>query len=251
MSYSTYQLLNYCWMAIAAVVFISLFKVTAPYGRHTSTRWGVLVDNRLGWLFMEGPSVFVLLGLMLTNLSVQNVVTWVLAAFFIFHYINRSFIFPFRIRTKSKKMPALIMVFGMFFNLINAFLLGYYFAHFARYDPHDLFGWRFIGGAVLFILGVSINWDYDNRLIHLRKPGETGYKIPEGGLFNWVSCPNLLGEIIEWTGYAILCWNLPAASFLVWTFANLIPRAYSHHRWYKSHFSDYPAKRKAVIPFVF
>jgi hypothetical protein len=35
------------------------------------------------------------------------------------------------------------------------------------------------------------------------------------------------GEIIEWTGYAIACWSLPAAAFAIMTFCNLGPRA--HH----------------------
>jgi hypothetical protein len=47
-----------------------------------------------------------------------------------------------------------------------------------------------------------------------------------------------------------MCWNLPAVSFLAWTVANLIPRALSHHKWYKKQFADYPAGRKAIIPFV-
>jgi 3-oxo-5-alpha-steroid 4-dehydrogenase 1 len=43
---------------------------------------------------------------------------------------------------------------------------------------------------------------------------------------------------------------LPALAFLVWTLANLIPRALDHHKWYRSEFPDYPSKRKAVLPFL-
>ena len=57
-----------------------------------------------------------------------------------------------------------------------------------------------------------------------------------------------MGEIIEWSGFALMCWNLPALSFAVWTAANLIPRALSHHAWYRRTFPDYPPGRKAVIP---
>jgi steroid 5-alpha reductase family enzyme len=102
----------------------------------------------------------------------------------------------------------------------------------------------------LFALGVYINIQSDNILLNLRKPGESGYKIPYGGMFRYVSSPNYLGEIIEWTGYALACWSLPALSFAVWTIANLVPRAIAHHRWYQRQFSDYPAERKALIPFV-
>ncbi|MFA6126771.1 MAG: DUF1295 domain-containing protein [Bacteroidales bacterium] len=250
MTYDTFQNLIYLWMAIAAFFFLLLLKVTAPYGRHTSSKWGPQINNRLGWVLMEAPGMILLLYYVITRASQQNLMSWTLVAFYLFHYINRTFVFPFRIHTKAKGMPVVIVFSGILFNLVNGFLLGYYFAWFAQYSNDDLIQPRFILGTFLFVTGVMINWNHDNKLIHLRKPGETGYKIPSGGLFEFVSCPNLLGEIIEWTGFAIMCWNLAAVSFLVWTVANLLPRALSHHKWYKKHFANYPEGRKAIIPFV-
>ncbi|HMX84253.1 MAG TPA: 3-oxo-5-alpha-steroid 4-dehydrogenase, partial [Saprospiraceae bacterium] len=118
------------------------------------------------------------------------------------------------------------------------------------YENQWLTSPEFIIGTLIFVTGLIINWRSDALLIGLRKQDETGYKIPYGGLFKYVSCPNLLGETIEWGGFAILTWSLPGLAFFVWTFANLIPRAIAHHRWYKQHFSDYPEGRKAVIPFL-
>lgn len=249
MTYENFQNLNYAWMAFGVFFFLILLRVTAPYGRHTSSGWGPQISNRMGWIIMEAPGMILLMYFMITKASVQNVMSWTLVAFYMFHYINRTFIFPFRIHTRTKKMPVMIMFSGIAFNLVNGFLLGYCFTRFSHYSASDLLGPRFITGTLLFVSGMVINWNYDNRLIHLRQPGETNYKIPKGGLFEFVSCPNLLGEIIEWTGFAIMCWNLAAVSFLVWTVANLIPRALSHHKWYKKQF-DYPGRRKAIIPFV-
>ena len=88
-------------------------------------------------------------------------------------------------------------------------------------------------------------------MIDLRANGtSTDYAIPRGGLFDTVSCPNHLGEIVQWFGFALMCWNLPALSFAIWTAANLIPRSLSHHAWYRQHFPDYPRDRSAVIPFL-
>jgi 3-oxo-5-alpha-steroid 4-dehydrogenase 1 len=84
----------------------------------------------------------------------------------------------------------------------------------------------------------------------LRAPGERGYKIPKGGLYEWVSCPNYLGEMIEWTGWALATWSVAGLAFAVYTIANLAPRAVAHHRWYRMQFPEYPPGRKAIIPFV-
>jgi steroid 5-alpha reductase family enzyme len=103
---------------------------------------------------------------------------------------------------------------------------------------------------MLFIAGFAINLYSDTYLISLRQEKGSRYKIPQRGLFRYVSCPNFLGEIIEWGGFALLTWCLPTFSFFIWTAVNLIPRALDHHRWYKSHFSEYPDERKAVLPFI-
>lgn len=249
MNYETYKQIMYVWMAIAVAIFLLLLKVTAPYGRHTSSKWGPQISNKTGWILMEAPAMIVLMYYFIAYSENQNIITYILVAAFMFHYINRTFIFPFRIRTRGKKMPLVIVCSGICFNLVNGFSLGYYFAHFADYTSSYLMQTHFIAGVFIFIVGIFINWKADNMLIRLRKPGDTGYTIPAKWLFDYISCPNLFGEIIEWTGYAIMCWNLPALSFLVWTAANLIPRALSHHKWYQKKFEDYPIERKALFPF--
>mgnify|MGYP003301402655 FL=1 len=70
-------------------------------------------------------------------------------------------------------------------------------------------------------------------------------------MYKYISCPNYFGEIIEWLGFAIMVWSLPAFTFVLWTIFNLVPRAVAHHKWYKNKFSDYPRNRKAIIPFIF
>ena len=87
-------------------------------------------------------------------------------------------------------------------------------------------------------------------MFRLRQPGETGYKIPRGGTYRWVSCPNYLGEMLQWLGWAIASWSLAGAAFAVFTLANLLPRAIAVHRWYKDEFPDYPPARRAVIPYL-
>ncbi len=247
--YAVFQTILLVWIGVAVITFISLLWITAPYGRHAAGNWGPRVSNRLGWIIMELPVLLIVAWFAWDSADRQTLVTWIMIGLFCFHYINRIFIFPFRLHTRGKTMPVLIVGSAIFFNLMNGFSLGYYFHQYADYPQAWITDVRFITGILIFFTGMLINWKADDVLIHLRKPNETHYVIPRHWLFNRISCPNLAGELLEWLGYAILCWNLPALTFLIWTAANLIPRAISHHKWYLQKFSDYPAGRKAIIPF--
>ena len=249
---TTIQYLAIIWITIAIVLFPFLLRITTPYGRHSTKNWGLMIDNRLGWVLMESPSLIIFVLLVLLGPKQPSSPIWILFSLWTIHYFNRSVIFPLRTKTKGKKMPLLIMFFAVFFNLVNASLNGYWLGYVAPAYPENwLIGPRFILGGILFISGFIINQVADKKLIGLRKGGKTGYFIPGGGLFNYISCPNFFGEIIEWSGFALMAWNLPALSFAFWTAANLIPRALDHHKWYKSYFKEeYPKSRKAVIPFL-
>jgi len=248
---STFYFIVYSWIAVALVIFPLVLWVVAPYGRHTTTQWGPLINNKLGWVIMESPALFFFAYFFLFGSNHHTFIPWIFFTLWIIHYTNRTLIFPFRLRTRGKKMPVSIVAMAFCFNLVNGFINGYYLGSLSgSYDITWLYDPRFIAGAILFISGLIINWQSDNILIHLRKPGETGYFIPKGGFFNYISCPNHFSEIIEWTGFALMTWSLPALAFATWTLVNLLPRALHHHRWYKQTFPDYPADRKALIPFI-
>jgi 3-oxo-5-alpha-steroid 4-dehydrogenase 1 len=249
-SWATYQTILYGWILLAVIVFLVLLKITAPYGRHTSSTWGSSISNKWGWMIMELPVLIVLYLLIIPEILLFSFPYLIMIGLFSLHYINRIFVFPFRLHTKGKKMPLVIMFSAIFFNMMNGFSFGYYFSRFASYTNEWLSDPRFVIGVILFFTGLIINWKADNILINLRKPTDIDYKMPAGSLFNKVSCANLFGELIEWLGFAILCWNLPAVTFFIWTTANLIPRALAHHKWYKENFAGYPPNRKAIIPYI-
>ncbi|HNX85985.1 MAG TPA: DUF1295 domain-containing protein [Bacteroidales bacterium] len=252
MKESTFYLLVYTWIAIAIFVFPVIIRIVAPYGRHSSKKWGAVIDNRLGWILMELPALLVFACFFLFGTGNRPAVTWIFFSLWLLHYLNRTLVFPFRLRTKGKKMPLAIVLMGNGFNFMNGFINGYFLGTLATPDQYPLgyfLDMRFIAGILIFFAGMFINWQADTILIHLRKPGETGYVIPQKGFFRFVSCPNHFGEILEWTGFAVMTWSLPGLSFAVWTVVNLLPRALHHHKWYKATFPDYPAERKAVFPF--
>lgn len=236
------------WMGVAVVTFIILQFTSAPYGRHVRAGWGPTLPNRLGWLFMELPGLILVPTLFFLGSGPKTTVHYILVACYVAHYTHRSLIFPWRTKTTGKRMPIAIMGSAIFFNLVNGSVLGGWLGNYAEYAGNWITSPQFLIGAALFLVGVAINVDADNRLLSLRKPGETGYKIPQGGLFRYISCPNLFGEVIEWIGFAVMGWNIATLSFAVWTAANLLPRAIDHHRWYLRQFPDYPRERRAVIP---
>ena len=248
MSSETFFQVCQFWAGIAILTFILLQFVKAPYGRHIKKGWGPEISNKWGWILMEAPSFFIILYFFVS--SDQSSYASLLSLLWLTHYANRTFIFPVRIRTKGKKMPLVIVLSAVFFNLINAGLNGYFLAHFESYTTANYTSWNFLVGILLFFGGAWINQKSDTLLIGLRKPGEVGYKIPKGFLFNYISCPNHFGELIQWGGFALMALNCPAITFLLWTAANLIPRAMNHHKWYKKTFDEYPESRKAIIPGV-
>ena len=246
-----WKLLIWISFILAGVVFVILFFFSAPYGRYARKGWGLPISNNLGWLIMESPSAILFAVFFIIGTAPKNIVLFVFLTLFEAHYIHRAFIYPFTISDHDKKMPVLVMLMGFFFNLCNAYVNArYLFTFSGRYPTRWLIDPRFLIGSSMFIAGFVINRWADQKLRELRKPGETGYKIPSGGLYNCISSPNYFGEIIEWTGWALATWSLAGLSFAVWTFANLAPRAQSNHDWYHAKFQDYPPKRKALLPWV-
>lgn len=251
MTTEIYDYFLYAWIATGIVAFPLLLKKTAPYGRHINNEWGPMISNQIGWMIQEGVAPFFISFWFWTGALEKTNASYFFYGLYMAHYIYRSFVFPFRTRTQGKKIPLIICFSAIFFNFCNTFILGYYLGNIGGNYSNDFFTSSiFLIGFPIFIAGIFINVKSDNMLIALRKPGETGYKIPTGFLFKYVSCPNHLGEMIEWLGFALMLHALPGYSFLLWTFVNLVPRTLDHHKWYHKTFADYPSQRKAVFPFI-
>ena len=62
-----YSIILWTFLGIGTIVFISLFFVTAPYGRHNRKGWGPELNNRAGWIIMESVSPLVFLLFFITG----------------------------------------------------------------------------------------------------------------------------------------------------------------------------------------
>lgn len=237
-------------IGLAALTFVSLFFVTAPYGRHARKGWGPEIGQRAGWVLMELPASLLWLAIYLAGAHALDAAPLALLALWQLHYVNRTFVFPFRIRADGKTTPISIVATAIVFNTLNAYVNARWVSELGSYPASWLLDARFVVGAALFLAGFAINQHADWVLMSLRKPGEKGYKVPRGGMYRWISCPNYFGEILEWTGWAIATWSLAGLAFALYTIANLAPRAIKHHQWYLEKFPDYPRERRALVPFL-
>ncbi|MCA9605822.1 MAG: DUF1295 domain-containing protein [Myxococcales bacterium] len=238
-------------IGIAIPTAVALLWISAPYGRYARDGWGPKIPARLGWILMELPACALYAGIFFFGAHSLELTPLVLLGIWQLHYFHRTFIFPFRLRAEGKTMPVSIPLMAILFNSLNAYVNARWISHLGSYDTSWLLDPRFLVGAAVFATGMAINLHADTVLIHLRKPGETGYKIPKGGLYRYITCPNYFGEIMEWIGWAILTWSLAGVAFAVYTAANVGPRAFTNHRWYLEKFGDeYPKERRALIPFL-
>ena len=237
-------------LVVAAVTFAVLFLVSAPYGRHTRSGWGPTIQRKTGWLVMEAPPILVMAACFAVGRHRAEVAALVLLGLWMLHYLHRDLIFPWRLVGKTRTMPLTVVGMGITFNVVNGYLQGRWLFEFG---PARGLEWltdpRFLIGSLVFLVGFGLNLHSDEVLRRLGRSGE--YGVPRGGAYRWISCPNYLGEIVEWTGWAVATWSLPGAVFALWTAANLVPRARSHHRWYRDRFPDYPPARRAIIPYLF
>ena len=245
---SLFYNLLFVWIFIGLCTFIYLIfsKTIAPYGRHSNSNWGITIDNRWGWFWMELPALVLMPLIILISPVEKNGIILLVLSLWVLHYFYRTILFPIKLKTKEKKMPLIIVVSAFIFNLFNGFFVGYEIGNISQLE----FGTNTFIGLIIFFTGMYINRSSDNKLISLRQENKE-YQIPNGGMFKYISCPNHFGEIVEWIGFSIIVLNLGSLSFVLWTAFNLIPRALNHHNWYINSFKEYPNDRKAVIPFIF
>ena len=255
MQIETFRLFLWAMIALAMVVFIVLFFVNAGYGIFRTAKWGMFIPNKIGWVIMEAPvSILIFLFWYFSDRG-GMLVPFLFFLFLQIHYVRRAFIFPFRMRGKSK-MPIGIVLMGITFNILNTFMQGYWIFHLS---PPSLYAdaWlqtpQFIGGTLLFFTGFFINVDSDRRIRNLRPLGDTKHYLPRGGMFEYVTSANYFGELIEWTGFAIATWSMSGWVFVIWSFANLVPRANAIYEKYNQVFADEMDGKnlKRVIPFIY
>ena len=254
-TYSFFNGLIYTMIGLAVVVFISLYFITAGYGQFRTKEWGLSLNNKLAWVLMEAPAFLTMVDIWYTSGCPTAAPQIVLLGLFLLHYFQRSFIFPLLMSGHSK-MPVTIMLSGVTFNIINGIMQGGALFWFPLETYQE--GWNYLThstsiiGLVVFFLGMAVNLHSDHVIRHLRKPGDNRHYLPQKGMYHYVTSANYLGELIEWTGFAIIAGSMASWVFVWWTAANLVPRAHAIHKKYEEEFGkEALVGKKRIIPFIY
>jgi len=242
---------------VGCIVFVVLLFMPAIYGRYTSfggAMYNVGVPAKVAWVLQEAPAFLIpFLSLLFTHFKwigpAYNLNQLVVLLCFMMHYFQRSFIYPF-LMVGGKPTPLYVMSLALIFCSVNGYMQARGVVYFTTGVLDATTVVRLTIGLLFFFAGFAVNLHSDHILRNLRNPGETGYRIPQGGFFELVSCANYFGEMVEWFGFALASWSIVGFAFSFFTVANLLPRALSHHKWYLVKFEDYPKERKAVIPYI-
>lgn len=253
--------------------FLILFFIKAYYGKFFDSsdnkkesnsllnnlrKFFPVIPSHISWIIQECPCVFITLFYLIKYQSKISILQIAVIFPFLVHYIHRSFIFPFIIHS-SKNYPLEITLMALSFCIFNSIIINRSIIIFSEYDSNDYLT-IFIGIMFTFNgMFINVYHDYSmsyQRAYQNRKSKGTHYIIPRGFLFEFISCPNYFGELIEWFGFTILSGTFSGFVFFICSFANLFPRAIQYHKWYQTKFKEEFAtniklkRRKAIIPLI-
>jgi len=278
-----YEIVLIIAIIIIPINMLFFSHIPTPYGRfYQKDIWGPDLDEKTAWCIMESTALFMfLIFYFIYGVNRLGYVPLFLLSLWLFHYINRSFIYPFIImKQKYKKFPLVLVVLGFFYLTMFSYLNAKNISSNPKYTIEWFKKPIFIIGVILFFIGFIINVWADCKLQQSKKENkikedvklyESGnfnfgkmfdnniyfndnekkhYYLPSGGLYDYISSPNYLGEILEWFGWAIATWSLPGLLFALGAVGCIGIRALHTHKWYEKHFDNLPKDRKALIPFI-
>jgi len=259
------------FLMIDVPIFISLFLVKVYYGKFYNSeieelnwfqrllrKYFPVISSKKAWIIQASPGVFVTLfyivyTFIFSNMTFKKILVIIP---FLIHYIHRAFIFPFCIHS-SDNIPLEITLLIFIACFFNAVMINRSIFYFCNYDKE--FWIFYIFGLISFGIGAFINIFSDYSMAKQRRmQGLNGqYIIPRGFLFEYISCPNYFGEIIEWLSFMVLSSSFSGFIFFITNISFLYPRAIHIHEWYKEYFKNEfnndkgLSERKAILPFLF
>jgi len=166
----------------------------------------VSLDPRFGWWLMELPAtLFFVYGFRTgykkeqENKKDLNLISKILGLIWLRHYANRGWYFPLTIRVADGGKNSFSLfnaAIGAMFLSMHGYLNGRMFTDVGSYTDRWLRDPRFIIGMIVYEMGFWTTLHSESILRNLRPRGQTvsdlnRYKIPYGGLFKYVTNPQV------------------------------------------------------------
>lgn len=235
------------WIYGVLVVLIPLIGVAEykgwcqlEYSKFRPTQGGM--SSRLGMFILYFVPIPTYLWFAIGYLDHATPTQWLLSAAMIGHFAKRCLEVLFLHKYSGPIGVLTVVQITLIYSLASA-LGGYLFAQAPQLDA------LFALGGVAFLIGEIGNFTHHKILADLREQ-QSGYFIPQAGLFRVVTCPHYFFEIVAWIGMALMShqWAMLLLAFTMHNY--LAARALKTRQWYRSRFADYPRGRKCMTPGV-
>nr|CAB3451982.1 unnamed protein product [Digitaria exilis] len=211
-----------------------------------------LLPSRAGMFVLYAPAFVAALASFAVPGAVQGPRAHLLAAAIAIHFLKRVLEVLF-VHRYSGSMPLVTALFISSYYLSSSIAM-IYAQHLSNGLPDPAVDLLY-PGVLVFFVGIAGNFYHHYLLSRLRASGGGGsdkkvYKIPRGGLFELVVCPHYLFEIIGFFGFAMISQTLYALAVAIGTAAYLAGRSAATRKWYAAKFEEFPARVKALVPYV-
>ena len=185
---------------ITLLTVLYLCFAPAPYGKFTPTGGtfcAYKINSKLAWLLQECPAFLIPFHIIVIRWSILSPISLLGLGLFSLHYFNRSFIFPFLIKS-NRDTPIETCLSAFVFCCFNGWLQSKSALE-SNLQTRDAYTSGV--GLILFFVGMYINISADGHLRELaaQRVGNV-YLTPYKGMFKFVSAANYFGEIVEWFG---------------------------------------------------
>jgi len=247
------------WLMAIFAVCAPVFFLTEAHGglafgysKFANREARFTLPSKVGMFVLYFPAVFLFPVALWVSGAETTTWHWLLAAMVSIHFAKRCVEALFVHKYSGVMNGFSVVMICSLYSLV-AGMLGWIAA--TEVTPAMLESGTFapllIPGVALWAVGTAMNAWHHLLLANLRKPGETGYVVPRGGLFAWVCCPHYLCELIAWYGVALAFHHVGAWVISVTMTAYLAGRAHSTLRWYRSKDLELPDGWKRLVPFVY
>ncbi|KAG4101152.1 hypothetical protein H8356DRAFT_1035082 [Neocallimastix lanati (nom. inval.)] len=171
--------------------------------------------------------------------------------FYLINYLKRCFEVLFIHKFSKKSSFFALLYIGISNTLVNTILCRYILLSNKNMDDSNFF--YLILPFPLILFGWFGTFYHHILLAKLRRSSRNAkrYKIPRGGLFDYVSCPHYFMEFLTWAGFSVIVHRLSFYGHVIFIFCTFVGRSYQTKKWYNNNIVGYPRKRKCLIPLIF